>query len=342
MWFFISDNFDLKIETLILLDKINSTSFDQIELERFIKRIESQMLTDMNKSGTGEDTIMDTINLAESMRINEDDQYKTFKFDQMGGQNDQTKGDPRRNRRKTEPALAMRKAKWEAPQSFEGMSRAEKKQWLLNKIMELNISSNVQNQLVERIESIIREEAQQSQKLKDKLADLEDKIKRLKQNKSQNQLDEGRILEELETKEKQLIQLESEHKTVSKRLEKLEREKSKMEKKFVSEVLGLQTGLDQKLLQIQSLDARNQELTQAKEDLEEMVDEYKKFSDSCKQKTRDVEDEKNKQIRELRKEIDWLKTSSQKEKEALLEKVEVEKLALEQTIKELMFKNKVG
>lgn len=337
MWFFISDNFDLKIETLILLDRISVSSFDESELEVFIKKVESEMLTQMNQSTLVDETVNETINLAESMRIDDDDLYKTFKPDSTGALKEAN-----RMRRKTEPNnLMMRQNTWENKESFNQLDRAGKKQWLLNKIMELNISSNVQNQLVERIEEMIRQENQQKQKLKEQLKGLEDKIKRLKQNKSQNQLDEGKILEELELKEKQLIQLESEHKATAEKLRRVENEKGKMEEKFVSEVLGLQTGLDQKLLQIEGLDQRNRELAQEKEDLEDMVEDYKKFSDACKQKTREVEDEKNSQLKELRNEINWLKTSKEKEREKWLEKVEVEKLALEQTIKELMFKNKV-
>lgn len=335
MWFFISDNFDLKIETLILLDKIALSSFDEFQLEAFIKKIESELLTQMNRSTVADDTVNETINLAESVRIDDDDNYKTFKFDGAGQPNE-------RNRRRTEPANKMlRQGTWERSDAYDELDRGGKKQWLLNRIMELNISHQVQNQLVERIEGMIRDENFQKQKLRDQLEVLEGKIKRLKQSKSQNQLDEGKILEQLELKEKQLIQLEGEHKATADMLKRVEKDKGKIEEKLVSEVLGLQTSLDQKLLQIEGLDRRNQELTQVKQDLEDMVEDYKQFSESCKQKTQEVEDEKNGQIKELRKELDWVKSAHEKSRDKWEQKMETEKVALEQTIKELMFKNKV-
>jgi chromosome segregation ATPase len=342
MWFFISDNFDLKIETLILLDKIQMSSFNQNELEKFIQSIESQMLKDMNQSNVQDDSTNDAINLAESMRF-DDDKYRTVKFDQYGTAKNEKLN--KNMRRKTENIGhgMMKKPTWgSSNDNFDELSGLEKKQWLLHKIMELNISSNVQNQLVDRIEGIMRNEEKEQSRLKREMMTLEEKIKRLKQNKSQNQMDEGKILEELESKEKQLIQLESEYQSVNEQLMRVEKEKTKMEENFVGEILGLQTGLDQKLIQIQTLDQRNKELTESKKDLEDMVDEYKKYSETCKKRTKEVEEEKNAQIRELRKEIDWQKTSFEQKRENLIGKMDVEKIALEQTIKELMFKNKVS
>ena len=317
-----------------MLDKIQAGSFNEKQLEAFIASTESQMLADLNQSQT-EDTMHDTIELGESVKFDEGDLYKTVKFDNFS-----TKQTTRRVS-KEDIGQAMFKKQISDSGGFDEMTSREKKEWLLRKIMELNISASVQNQLVDRIEALIKKEDDKRKELKGQLEVLENKIKRLKQNKSQNQLDEGKILEQLDSKEKQLIGLESEFKSVKDRLLLIEKEKSKMEENFVGEILGLQTGLDQKLLQIQALDKRNQELASAKEDLEEMVEEYKKYSESCKQRTREVEKEREEQVKELKKEIDWLKSKNDKKREAMLEKVEVEKLALEQTIKELMFKNKV-
>jgi hypothetical protein len=317
------------------------SSFNENELEKFIQSLETQMLKEMNDSNAIDDSNNETINLAESIKF-DDDPYRTVKLDQFGTlKNDQAvKG---KMRRKTENiGHGMKKPSWgNTSDNFDGLSGLEKKQWLLHKIMELNISSSVQNQLVNRIEGIMREEEKEQSRLKRDMMALEDKIKRLKQNKSQNQMDEGKILEELEMKENQLINLESEYNTTKDQLMRIEKEKNKMEENFVSEILGLQTGLDQKLIQIQTLDQRNLELTESKKDLEDMVEEYKKYSETCKQKTKEVEREKNTQIKELRKEIDWQKTEFDLKNENLKNKLNVEKLALEETIKELMFKNKV-
>lgn len=331
MWFFISDNFDLKIETLILLDRIQMSSFKQRDLEKFISTTESQMLKEMNQSGVPDDLTNDRIQLGESMRFDEDDLYNTVKPDQFGTDKKRTGGMFKRT-----TSMSFSES-----EKFEKMSSKEKTEWLLRQIMELNISSKVQNQLVERIEAIMRMEEDRRRKIEEQMLAMEDKITRFKRRKSQNDVDEGRILVQLEEKETQLINLESEYKVVKEKFLKIDKEKTKMEENFVGEVLGLQTNLDQKLLQIQSLDKRNQELTEAKADLEDMVEEYKKYSESCKQRTREVEEEKNNQIAELRKEIDWVKTKYQDKKDSLLKNLEIEKLALEETIKELMFKNKV-
>ena len=346
MWFFISDNFDLKLETLIMLDKIESSHFSQRDLQNFISSIETKMLKDLNESTTVEENTNDQIHLGESIRFDEQqgggDLYNTVKLDNYRtGKPQHFKNEPRRRDQMGNQSKDLFKKSSEGLDNFEGMSSREKKQWLLEQIMELKISSKVQNQLVGRIEGIMQIEEDKQRDLKKQLQMLEDKIQRLKKNKSQNQMDEGLILEELEAKEKQLIQLESEYKTVKDKLVLLEKEKGKMEETFVGEVLGLQTGLDQKLMQIESLDKRNRELSEAKEDLENMVDEYKKYSEGCKQRTKEVEQEKNAQITDLKKEINWLKQTFDQKRENLLEKVEVEKLALEQTIKELMFNNKV-
>ena len=341
MWFFISDNFDLKIETLILMDRIQMTSFNERDFESFIQSVESQMLKDMNESTAIDDSKNETIDLGESVKFDDDNLYKTF--DQFGTLKNDNKRDKTKQRRNTEnPGLNMRKPTWGNSQdNFDELSGLEKKQWLLHKIMELNISSSVQNQLVNRIESIMREEEKEQGRMRRDVMALEEKIKRLKQNKSQNQMDEGKILEELEMKENQLITLESEYNTTKDQLTRIEKEKHKMEENFVSEILGLQTGLDQKLIHIQSLDQINKELNETKKDLEDMVEEYKKYSETCKQKTKDVEKEKNVQIKELRKEINWQKNDFEAKKENLKSKFDLEKLALEDTIKELMFKNKV-
>ena len=344
MWFFISDNFDLKLETLIMLDRIQNSFFSQRDLEKFISSAESKMLKELNESNIPEDTTNDKINLGESIRLddlNQDDVYTTVKMDNyQTGKPDHFKNDLKNNNLRKSQGM-FKKTNTNDFDNFERMNSKEKKQWLLKKIMELNISSNVQNQLVDRIEGIIKIEEQKQIELNNQLQILEKNIIRLKKNKSQNQMDEGLILEQLESKEKQLINLETEYKTIKDKLFLIEKEKSKMEETFVGEVLGLQTGLDQKLLQIQSLDKRNKELSEAKEDLENMVDEYKKYSESCKIRTKEVEQDKNKQITELKKEMNWLKDTYDQKRENLLDKVEVEKLALEQTIKELMFKNKV-
>jgi hypothetical protein len=331
MWFFISDNFDLKIETLILLDKIQMGSFKQRDLEKFIASTESQMLKDMNQSNVTEEQTQDQIQLGESIKFDEDDLYKTVKLDQYGTDRNRTGG----MFRKTGTA------NFGESDHFDRMSSREKKEWLLQKIMELKISSNVQNQLVDRIEAIMMMEEEKRQQVEKEVEVLHDKVRGLKQRKSQNATDEVKILQQLENRENQVIALETEYKTTREKLMKLEKEKSRMEENFVSEVLGLQTNLDQKLLQIQSLDKRNKELAEAKTDLEEMVEEYKKYSETCKQRTREVEDEKNGQIRDLKKEMDWVKSKYEDNKETLLKNIEVEKLALEETIKELMFKNKV-
>ena len=145
----------------------------------------------------------------------------------------------------------------------------------------------------------------------------------------------------MEEKEKQLLSLEYDFHQTKERLSLTEKEKVKLEEDFVSEILGLQTKLDQKLLQIEKLDRRNSELVEAKKQFEEMVEQYKQYSDDCKRETREVRKAKQEEIEKLKDKLAWQKEEHLQEKNDLLGKVDAEKIAMEQTIRELMYRNKV-
>ena len=338
MWFLISNNFDLKLETLILLDKIGKSRFREKDLERFISNTESSFLEDMYKSNITTDPTNENIELGESIRMDNGsgdvDNQNLYKTVELGGGNTL----PLNNRHRSFNVAPTNK---EEDRNFMELSQDQRKKWLLDKIMRLNISSGMQSQLVDRLEMVLKSEEKQRILKQSMLEELTDKVTRLQSKKSVNQLEETLLLGQLESKEGQLMILESDFRKKSDKVTLLEKEKNKIQKTFMNEVFSLQTGLDQRLLKIETLETTNKKLEIEKVDLEEMVEEYKKYSDTCKERTKQVEEEKYLQIKEIRKELDLKEEESQKTYQDLTQKFHGEKLILEETIKELMFKNKV-
>jgi hypothetical protein len=341
MWFFVSNNFDVKLETLILLDKIQLSRFSIEELSKFILMIETEMLKEMSPGDSTQES--EGVNLTESIALNEtedgrllsndrplEESYRSLNFEKMGMQN-------------TFPNEFVEEGTTTdiSHNEFEALDMKNKKEWILAKIMQLNISKKVQNQLVDRFDLMIKMEDQIFQEQLDQLQYLETQLEQAKEKNSLTIEEENMILNQLEEKEKQLLSIDYEYKQAKDKLISSEREKKKLEENFVSEVLGLQTELDQKLIQIQNLDQRNKELMDSKRNFEQMITEYKEYSDNCKNETKEVRESKNNEIKKLKNELNWVKENNNKEKQAFLQKVEVEKIALEQTIRELIYKNKV-
>jgi hypothetical protein len=340
MWFFITNNFDKKLETLILLDKIQLSRFSLDELSKFILMIETEMLKELSPND-GSTQRTEGISLDESITLNDnqspfssntplDESYRSLNFDKMGMQSQIPN-------EFTEVGTVTDISQNE----FENMDMKHKKEWILAKIMRLNISSKVQNQLVDRFDLMIKMEEQINQENIERLKLLEFQLEKEKEKNSHTIEEENMILNQLEEKEKELMSLDYDFKQIRERLKASEKEKNKLEENFVSEVLGLQTELDQKLIKIQNLDQRNKELLESKKNFEQMINEYKEYSDNCKNETKEISEKKEKEINNLKNEINWINEKNKKEKQAFLKKVEGEKVVLEQTIRELIYKNKV-
>ena len=346
MWFFVVKNFELKLETLILLDKIQTSRFTEKDLSDFIVFIESEMVREMNSGGGGP-------KLDSSVWV--DQPSDSGEFDAKGGRH--SPGD-----RSTALEDSYQSLNFEKMGSFDKLaetyqeegvdphldggqfkllSQEDKKQWVLAKIMQLDISAQTQNQLVDRLDLVMKGEEKERQEELQRRRLLETRLGQLEEDNSLTLQEEKLILNQLEEKERQLLSVEYDFRQTRERLGASEKEKKRLEEKFISEVLGLQTQLDQKLFQIKSLDQKNADLLESKRQFEQMIEEYKQYSQDCRKETGEVRAAKEREIGELRRELDWEKERSRADREAFLSKVEGEKIALEQTIRELIYKNKV-
>lgn len=349
MWFFISNNFEVKYETLILLDQIKRSRFSVEDLATFIAKVEGDMLKDF---GPGESSTQGSEGSAyrESVVIGGNRPHSGGSSGSPGGQGASLEESYRSlnfsklpSKASNDQLLATEGLSTDLTRSqFAALEFQQKKEWLLGKIMRLQISAGTQKELVDRLESTLRGEEQLLSENQSRMLFLEQQLSKAKQNNSKTRQDEHLLLAQLEQKEQQLLSAESEFKQAREKLVSSEREKKKLEENFMAEVLGFQTDLDQKLLQIQMLDRRNRELVEEKKGFEDMVEEYKLFSEDCKREARDLREAKDAEIGQLQKALDWEKQSQRRERAAEKQGFEVEKLALEQTIRELMYKNKVG
>ena len=354
MWFLVTNNFDVKYETLILLDKIQRSRFDKDELSKFILVIETEMLKEIGPRdqstlgsertifeesvviggkppGQGQYNFIDDGSDSKGKETSLEESYRSLNFNKLEAQGKLTKGFSDEGTRSD-----MTK------EEFNALSFQQKKEWILAKIMSLGVSFETQNELVDRFEAVLRVEEQLHRENQERLEFLETELGKAKQNNDDNLQEEHLILEQLEDKEAQLLSLKYDFREVKEKLDRAESEKKKLEENFVTEVLGFQTEIDQKLLQIRNLDQRNKELLASKKNFEQMIEEYKQYSEECKTQSKEVGRAKDAEIQALKDKLRWTEEADKQAKEAVQVKFDSEKIALEQTIRELMYKNKVG
>lgn len=299
----------------MLVDKISKDPFTQNDLDSFIKKTEFNFLESMNKSSVFDDSSIHNINLAESMQM-EDDQYNT-------NVNNYETVNINRNMRKSMI-------------DFESMDLAQRKKWLLDRIMNLSIAPEIQQQIVDRLEIVFSSEEQNIIENNKKIQNLNSEIGKIQKRKSFNEIQGNKILEELGTKENELLNLQSELNKKTHKLKVIEKEKDKIEEKFMNDVLNLQTGLDQRMIQIENLGNTLNKLKEEKEMLENMIEDYKKYAENSFKKIKEVEDDKNKEIEVLEKNLKCLKEESDEQLKRNAENFGHEKATLEATIKELL------
>jgi hypothetical protein len=351
MWFIISNNFEVKLETLILLDKIQKSRFTESEFSEFIVYIEGEMVKEMNAQGKGSPS-KNSSSLYDSVTIEDKEDYDIF------GKKSPKSKDRNKNLEESYQSLNFEKMDTlnrlptlyqeegvnpDLDQSqFSQLDFPEKKKWILTKIMQLNISTETQTQLVDRFDAVMQIEEQLRNENQEQLRVLENRLGQMQKDNSLTLQEEKLILKQLEEKEKQLLSVEYDFGQVKERLGKSEREKKRLEEKFISEILGLQTQVDQKLLQVQTLDEKNKKLMESKLQFEKMIEEYKEYSEECRRETKDIKKSKDEEIKKLKEELVWVKENHREQRHAFLAKVDGEKIALEETIRELMYKNKVS
>lgn len=221
------------------------------------------------------------------------------------------------------------------------ISPSKRKEWLLRKIMSLNVSESLQLSLADGVETVFRLEDETRQQLEKRIKMLDGELHNEERNNQERTSDQNRLLEELEKRETALVSLESQWKRTNKQLEAAEEVKRKTEANFIKDVLALQKTVDTGLLQIEKLEKENKKLKGEKDDLEEMVSGYKTFTETCKKRAKEIEEEKNGQLKELRRQRDRERVQKEKEVTEINDKFAQERQILEQTIQELLFKNKV-
>ena len=225
--------------------------------------------------------------------------------------------------------------------SLPSLSPTKRKEWLLQKIMALKVTESLQLTLADGVETVFRLEAESRHSLEERIRLLDGELHNEENKNQEKNSDQERLLEQLEKRETALVALESEWKKTNQQLETVEEKKRQSEADFIKDVLSLQRNVDTNLLQIEKLDKENKKLSGEKGDLEEMVKGYKTFTENCKRRAKDIEEEKNNQLKDVRKQRDRERVSKEREMGEVNQKFAEERQILEQTIQELLFKNKV-